>query len=126
MALNIVMIALGAALGANLRYWFSLWAAERLGTAFPYGTLIINILGSFMIGIVLVLVVTRMPISEPVRLLIVTGLLGGFTTFSSFSYEAYALIVAGSWGAAGLYLVGSVALGMVGVFLGAGLARLIT
>lgn len=125
MTLNIVMIALGAALGANLRYGLSLWAAQRFGTAFPYGTLIINVLGSFVIGVVLVLATTRLPLGEPVRLLLVTGLLGGFTTFSSFSFETYTLLTAGSWAQAALYTVGSFGLGMVGVFLGAGLVRLL-
>jgi CrcB protein len=123
MTLNIMMIALGAALGANLRYCLSLWAAQRFGTSFPYGTLIINVLGSFAIGIVLVLATTRLALSEPLRLLIVTGLLGGFTTFSSFSFEVYTLLTGGSWGAAALYVLGSFGLGMVGVFAGAGLAR---
>jgi fluoride exporter len=121
--LNILAITIGAAIGANARYGLSIWAAQRWGSAFPYGTLLINVLGSFLIGLILVLATTRLPISEPLRLLLVTGLLGGFTTFSSFSFEVYMLITSGSWGAAGLYLVGSVGLGLVGVILGAGLAR---
>jgi CrcB protein len=125
MTLNIVMIALGAAVGANLRYGLSLWAAQRFGSAFPYGTLIINVLGSLLIGAVLMLAATRVPLSEPVRLLIVTGLLGGFTTFSSFSFEVYALIMTGNWGAAALYAVSSFGLGLAGVFAGAALIRLL-
>ncbi len=121
--LNILAVAVGAAIGANARYGLSLWVAQRWGSAFPYGTLLINVLGSFLIGLILVLATTRLPISEPLRLLLVTGLLGGFTTFSSFSFEVYTLIMAGSWGYAGLYVLGSVGLGMVAVFLGAGLAR---
>lgn len=123
--INIIAIAVGAAIGANLRYSLSLWAAQRWGASFPYGTLIINVIGSFAIGLVLALATTRMSLSEPVRLLIVTGLLGGFTTFSSLSFEAYSLITSGSWRAAGIYLASSFGLGMVGVFLGAGVARLL-
>jgi fluoride exporter len=120
-----LMIALGAAAGANLRYALSLWAARQWGTAFPYGTLLINVSGSFMIGVVMVLLTTRFSSSYAWRLLLVTGLLGGFTTFSSFSYENYMLLIGGSWLAAGLNTLASVALGLVGVFLGVGLARLI-
>jgi CrcB protein len=73
----------------------------------------------------MVLLTTRLAVSDGWRLLIVTGLLGGFTTFSTFSYETYSLMVSGSWLAAGLNSVGSVGLAMIGVFLGAGLARLV-
>ncbi len=123
--LNIAVIALGAAIGANLRYGVSLWVAQRWGSAFPYGTLLINVLGSFLIGLLLVLAATRMPLSEPVRLLLVTGLLGGFTTFSSFSFEVYTLVSDGRWGAAGLYVLASLLLGLAGVFSGAGIARML-
>jgi fluoride exporter len=120
-----LMIALGAAAGANLRYALSVWVANQWGVAFPYGTLLINVSGSFAIGVVMVLLTTRFASSESWRLVLVTGLLGGFTTFSTFSYETYMLLVSGSWLAAGLNMLASVGLGMVGVFLGAVLARLI-
>ncbi len=99
--MNIIAIAVGAAIGANLRYSLSIWAAQRWGASFPYGTLIVNVIGSFAIGVVLVLATTRLNLSDPARLLIVTGLLGGFTTFSSLSFETYSLITNGSWLAAG-------------------------
>ena len=124
MVTNILMIALGASIGANLRYGLSNWAAQHWGTTFPYGTMLINVLGSFAIGLVVILSM-RLAVSNTWRLLIVTGLLGGFTTFSTFSYETYSLLVTGSWIEAGLNLLGSVGLGMIGVFLGAGLARFI-
>ncbi len=122
---NILAIAVGAAIGANLRYSLSLWAAQRWGASFPYGTLLVNVIGSFVIGFVLALAATRLNLSEPMRLLIVTGLLGGFTTFSSLSFEAYTLITNGSWQAAGIYLACSFGLGLISVFLGAGIARLL-
>src|SRR5262245_57177077 len=78
-----LMIALGAAVGANLRYAISIWVARQWGTAFPYGTLLINVSGSFAIGVVMVLLTTRFNQGETWRLVLVTGLLGGFTTFSS-------------------------------------------
>ncbi|NWG21161.1 MAG: fluoride efflux transporter CrcB [Chloroflexi bacterium] len=123
--LNMLVIALGAAVGANLRYGLSLWAAQRWGTSFPYGTLLVNVIGSFVIGLLLVLVTNRLSISEPVRLLLVTGLLGGFTTFSSLSFETYTLVTNGSWLAAGGYVLGSIGLGLAGVFAGAAVARLV-
>jgi CrcB protein len=122
---TVAAIALGAAVGANLRYGISLWAARQWGTAFPYGTLLINVAGSFAIGIVMVLVSTRFVSSDAWRLVLVTGLLGGFTTFSSFSYENYTLISSGHWLAAGLNILASVGLGLIGVFLGVALAQLV-
>ena len=119
------IIALGAAVGANMRYAISVWAARRWGVAFPYGTLLINVAGSFAIGVVMVLLTTRFTSGDSWRLLLVTGLLGGFTTFSAFSYETYMLVLNGSWLAAGLNIFASVGLGLIGVFLGVVLARLI-
>jgi CrcB protein len=121
--INMVAVAVGAAVGANLRYLISLWAAQRLGVAFPYGTLIINVAGCLAIGVLLTIAFYRLTLSEPIRLLLVTGLLGGFTTFSSFGWETYALIVEGNWRAASLYIVGSVVLGLLSVFLGAWVGR---
>lgn len=122
---NVLAIAIGAAVGANLRYGLSTWAAARFGSAWPYGTFLVNLLGCLAIGALLSLFATRLPVSEPARLMLITGLLGGFTTFSSFGYESYSLITAGSWLAAGLYIGGSVVLGLLAVFLGAGLVRLL-
>ena len=122
---TMLVIAVGAAVGANLRYALSLWAARQWGTAFPYGTLLINVSGSFAIGVVMVLLTTRFTSGNAWRLLLVTGLLGGFTTFSSFSYESYMLLISGSWLAAGVNILASVGMGLVGMFLGVGMARLI-
>jgi len=122
---NILVIALGAAIGANLRYALSNWAAQQWGTTFPYGTMLINVTGSLAIGFILALAATRISLSVSWRLLIVTGLLGGFTTFSTFSYETYNLLVEGSWLAAGINILGSVGIGLIAVVLGAGIARII-
>ncbi len=122
---NMLAVAIGAAIGANLRYGLSLWAVQRLGTGWPYGTFIINVLGCLAIGALLTLAATRLPLSEPARLLLVTGLLGGFTTFSTFGYEGYQMISVGEWLGAALYLGASVVAGLLAVFLGAGLARLL-
>jgi fluoride exporter len=123
---TMLMIALGAAAGANLRYALSLWAARQWGVAFPYGTLLINVSGSFAIGVVMIVLTSRVTVGDFWRPLLVTGLLGGFTTFSTFSYETYGLLISGSWLAAGLNILASVGMGLFGVFLGASLARLIS
>jgi CrcB protein len=120
-----IAVAVGAAVGANLRYLLAGWVVRHFGSAFPYGTLLINSIGCLLIGALLTLAATRITLSEPLRLLLVTGLLGGFTTFSSFGYEAFALIGAGKWLAAGLYMAGSLGLGLAAVFLGAGAVRLL-
>jgi len=86
-----VLIGLGGVLGANARYLVSLWAANRWGVAFPYGTLLINATGSFLIGFVLALVAARFGDSAEGRLLLVTGFLGAYTTFSTFAFETIAL-----------------------------------
>lgn len=122
---TIVMIAIGAAAGANLRYFVSLWAADQWGTTFPYGTMLINVSGSLVIGLVVVLLTTRVGLSPLLRPLLVTGLLGGFTTFSTFSYETYSQLVSGSWLAAAINIAASVGLGLLGVILGVALAHLI-
>jgi CrcB protein len=122
--LNLVAIALGAAIGANLRYGLSTWAAQRLGATWPYGTFIVNVLGCLAIGVLLTLAATRLTLSEPLRLFLVTGLLGGFTTFSTFGYESFTLITRGDWLGAGLYIGGSMIVGLAAVFLGASLARM--
>ncbi len=122
--LNMLAVALGAAIGANLRYGITLWATQRFGPLFPYGTLLINLLGCLSIGVLLTLASNRLSMSEPMRLLLVTGLLGGFTTFSSFGYETYVMIQEGRWQAAALYVVVSVLLGLLAVFIGAALVKM--
>lgn len=122
---KMLAIALGAVIGANLRYGLSTWATQRLGATWPYGTVIINVLGCLLIGILLTLASTRLSFSEPVRLLLVTGLLGSFTTFSSFSYESYTLVSRGNWLGAGIYVGVSVIVGLLASFFGAEITRLI-
>jgi fluoride exporter len=123
--LNMFAVAIGAALGANLRYLISTWVAQRVGSGFPYGTLLINVTGCLVIGVVLTLAATKFTLSEPLRLLIVTGILGGYTTFSSFGYEAFALIGSGNIEEAVLYMTSSLILGLGAVFLGSLLVRVV-
>jgi fluoride exporter len=113
-----LVIALGGILGANARYLVSLLVAERLGTGFPYGTLLINVTGSLVIGFFLTLVTERLEVSPLWRLFFATGFLGAYTTFSSYTFETATLLREGAYGAALLYLVGSVVGGLVGVLAG--------
>ena len=117
-------IAAGAVLGANLRFVVGTWAAERLGSDFPYGTLIVNTTGAFVIGVFLAFVGARVGLNPLWRLFFATGFLGGYTTFSSYAWEALALADAGAWLRAGMYVVGTNVIGLAGVWLGAALARL--
>jgi CrcB protein len=116
--LAVLVISLGGVLGANTRYFVSLYVAERLGTAFPYGTFIINVTGSLVIGFFLTLVTERFSVDPLWRLFFATGFLGAYTTFSSYAYEAAQLTRDGAYGLAFLYLFGSVLAGMLGVFAG--------
>ncbi len=122
---TILVLALGATAGAAARYYGSLWALERFGPAFPYGTLAINLLGSLILGFFLNLAAARHDIGPQLRLLVATGFCGSFTTFSTFSFEAVAMLNAGRYLACGLYLFGSMALGVAAVMLGALLVRLV-
>jgi fluoride exporter len=114
----VLAISLGGVLGANARYFVALYVAERLGTAFPYGTLLINVTGSLVIGFFLTLISERVSVDPLWRLFFATGFLGAYTTFSTYTFEAAQLLRDGSYGLAFLYLFGSVLAGMVGVFAG--------
>ena len=122
---NIAAVAVGAAVGGVLRYLVTLLFTQRFGPGFPYGTLFINVSGSFLIGIVVELAQTRaVGVTPIVRLLLVTGVLGGYTTFSTFSYETFTLGAEGAQFLSLLYAAGSVILGVSGFFAGTVLARL--
>lgn len=118
-------ISVGAVLGANARYLVGGWVVDRLGATFPYGTLLINVSGSFLIGVVLTLVTERALAPAWVRPTFAIGFLGSYTTFSTFSYETLALVGAGSPAAAALNVAGSVGGALIGVYLGTVVARLI-
>ncbi|MFI5266133.1 MAG: fluoride efflux transporter CrcB [Chloroflexota bacterium] len=114
-----VAVGLGAVLGANLRYAISSWAAARWGGGFPYGTFAVNVSGAFVIGLFLAAIAARSGLSPLVRLFFVTGFLGGYTTFSSYAWEALALGTDGAWARFALYVIGSNMMGLTGVWLGA-------
>lgn len=116
-------ISIGAVLGANLRYLVGGWVADRLGAAFPFGTLVVNVSGSFLLGAALALVTQRSLGPWWIRPGFAIGFVGAYTTFSTFSYETLGLIEAGSLAAAGANIVASVVGSLVGVYLGSVIVR---
>ena len=98
MVKNFLAISLSAILGANLRYLLSRFAARELGPVFPYGTLFINIIGSFIVGLFLIWTTERVLIDPHWRLVVVIGFCGSFTTFSSYAFETMAYFEQGQWG----------------------------
>ena len=104
--MNWLWVAGGGALGSALRYGLALGVQRRLGAGWPFGTLAVNLLGSFLIGWAFHLLVSREILAEGPRLFIVAGLLGGFTTFSAFSLETLRLLQEGAWPLAALSTAG--------------------
>ena len=112
----------GAGLGGLARYAGGSWIMAKYGGRFPLGTLIINITGSFLIGVLMTLLTERAQPHPNWRLFLVVGVLGGYTTFSSFEYETFQAVREGARWMGMLYMTASVALGYVGVWIGALLA----
>ncbi|MDP4026277.1 fluoride efflux transporter CrcB [Methylobacterium sp. NEAU 140] len=122
--MDFLIVMLGAGLGGGARHGMNV-AVARLapGVGFPLATLLINVLGSFLMGVLAEAFVLRGADGHPVKLLLTTGVLGGFTTFSTFSLDAVSLYDRGQVAAAALYVVLSVAGGLVGLVAGLALAR---
>ncbi|MFN3955694.1 MAG: fluoride efflux transporter CrcB [Pararhodobacter sp.] len=120
MLTNFIMVALGGALGSALRYATLLGAARAFGPGLPLGTLAVNVLGSFAIGVAVFWLVGPRAWAHP---LLVAGFLGGFTTFSAFSLDAFRLWENGQPGLALSYVLGSVILSLAALLAGLGLGR---
>jgi CrcB protein len=120
-----LLIGTGGFLGANLRYGVQTWATGQWGSGFPYGTLLANVTGSFILAFFITLATQRAVISPALRLFFAVGFLGGYTTFSSFTVDTISLIQAGNWSGAGLNILGNVGLGFLGAFAGVVAARLL-
>ena len=119
-----IAISFGAVVGALSRYYITLWFASRLGTAFPYATFFINITGCLAMGFFITLASERVVmIPLEVRLMVTTGFLGAYTTFSTYGLETNALWRDRSYSVATLYWAGSAILGVIAVQLGVILAR---
>lgn len=114
----IAYAALGGAIGASGRYLVGLLALRLLGLGFPYGTFIVNILGAFLMGLLIEALALRFSGSQELRVLLATGVLGGFTTFSAFSLEVATMIERDQWSIAALYAFLSVVLSVGALFAG--------
>jgi len=123
--LDFLAISLGAIVGANLRYWMSRYAARVLGPVFPYGTLSINVLGSFVLGFFLVWTTERVMVDPRWRLLIAVGFCGGYTTFSSYAYETMVFFEQGQWTLMAANFVANSLLACLAVLAGMALARVL-
>jgi CrcB protein len=121
-----LVVFLGGGIGAAMRHGINLAVARTLGTAFPYGTLLINISGSFIMGLVAAYFAFKGDASQHWRLFLTTGILGGYTTFSAFSLDAALLYERGEVELAALYVLASVALSIAGLFAGFALVRQFT
>ena len=122
----ILSIALGGALGAVSRHLLAERLQHVFGSGFPSGIMIVNILGSFLMGLMISLFATKMNVSQEMRAFVTVGLLGGFTTFSTFSMETVLLIERGQAGLAMGYAAGSVLLAIGGLLGGLWLGRLVS
>ncbi|MEI8275433.1 MAG: fluoride efflux transporter CrcB [Hyphomicrobiales bacterium] len=118
-----LIVFLGGGLGAAMRHGVNIASARAFGTGFPYGTLLINITGSLLMGLVAAYFAFKGDASQHWRLFLTTGILGGYTTFSAFSLDAALLYERGEVSAAAIYVVASVALSIAGLFAGFALVR---
>jgi CrcB protein len=118
-----LLISIGAVLGANARYLVGLWAVDRFGAGFPYGTLLVNVTGSFVLGFLIAALEGRLPVPSDLRFLIGVGFLGAYTTFSSFAVESLILLRDGNMWTALLNVFGNNLAGLGAALLGFMLAR---
>jgi CrcB protein len=118
-----LIVFIGAGIGGALRHGVNVAATRLFGFGFPFGTVIVNVVGSFAMGLLAGYFAYRAGVPQHVRLFLTTGILGGFTTFSTFSLDAAVLIERHAYGAAAGYLVGSVAAALAGLFFGLAVFR---
>jgi len=123
--LEVLFVALGGAIGSVARYLLGGWFAARFGAAFPYGTFVINVTGSFIIGLFLAYAQDRVSLSPYWRLFFAVGFVGGYTTFSTFEYESVRLFQDGEMLLGALYLMGSVVTGGIAAIAGIALGSYI-
>jgi fluoride exporter len=120
---NVLIVGIGGFLGAIARYVVALWIGQKWGRVFPLGTFIINVSGSFLIGLVMPLFTERFMVNPQWRLFFAVGFLGAYTTFSTFEFETGGLIRDGEWTLATLNVVGSVLAGFIALKLGDVIAK---
>ena len=118
-----VWVGVGGSVGAIARFAMTRFAVARFGDTFPWGTLTINLLGAFTVGLILTWLTERTAAAPEFRLVLVVGFLGGYTTFSSYTFEAVAMAQRGNWLGASSYVFGSNVLGLAACAAGIVLAR---
>ena len=112
---RILCVGVGGGIGSLLRYGMQVWIQNRLGAALPYGTLLVNVSGAFAIGLLMAVLLNHLDLAVEWRLFFVVGILGGYTTFSSFMWEAHELVRAGGWWPGTAYVMSSIIGGAIGV-----------
>jgi CrcB protein len=118
-----LIVFLGAGIGGAMRHGVNIGAAKLFGPGFPFGTFIVNVAGSFAMGLLAGYFAYRAGVPQHLRLFLTTGILGGFTTFSTFALDAAVLVERHSYGMAAVYVVGSAAAGVAALFIGLALFR---
>ena len=121
----VLAIAAGGAIGAVGRHYVGVYALKWLGTAFPYGTLVVNVVGSFLMGVLVASMTVKWNVGNELRAFLTVGLLGGFTTFSAFSSDFATLMERGETVLAAGYVAVSVTLALAGMFAGMSLMRVL-
>ena len=122
---QLLWVALGGALGASCRFAVSAWMNSRLESSFPWGTFTVNVLGSTLFGVLFVVIFSLSSMKEPLRLLVLVGFMGAFTTFSTFSFESIRLVEEGQWLMAGTNVVGNALCCLLGLWAGMGVTRML-
>lgn len=123
--MNLLLIFIGGGLGAVARHSLSSFVMRQTGSGFPYGTLAVNLIGAFLIGLIIEFSAVKLSIPKEMKLLLVTGILGGFTTFSAFSLDMIVLMQRGAILSCVLYIAASVIGGLLAVYAGMSLIRAI-
>jgi len=123
--MQLVLVGLGGAFGAVARWLIDGWVSDRNPTAFPLGTLVVNLTGSFVLGLLFAWVMERGVLPPDVRAPLMIGFVGAYTTFSTFMLESWRLVEDGAWALAAANLAGSVALGLVAVVAGLAVGRML-
>ncbi|NJM29861.1 MAG: fluoride efflux transporter CrcB [Rhizobiales bacterium] len=121
--MTVLWIAAGGAIGAAARHGVNVWSGRMFGTEFPWHTLIVNVAGCFIMGVLVELMALRLNVGNEARAFLTTGILGGFTTFSAFSLDFALLVERKAMAGAAFYAAGSVFLSLIAVFAGLALVR---
>lgn len=116
--MNLLLIAIGGALGSIARYLLSSFVLRATGSLLPIGTFAVNLIGCVLFGCIMGAAQHRMVLTPPARMFLLVGVLGGFTTFSTYAYESFALLQDGQFAAASVNIVGQMLAGLIGLWAG--------